>query len=379
MKAGDGGEMFGILKSIRNGAEASRLRKRGQTDSRPDSYVELCRHFVAQGKLRAALEAASEGLIRFPHSTRLREMHRFTWRELKATEIAEIRQRIEAEGATDDFLALIELHLDCEDFDTALEVTEEWRHTRDDDGQSRLVEAEILLERFYRDRVAADARRAIALLSRVLEMDGDILEAHLALAKAFHFIGAVSKSLLHTYRALDLDSENELANELYSELATRPLENDDVTLLLNAVEEEADRGGAPTIDLDVEKRRQIMSGLVRLSQLNGVVRAAFVDESLAMVAEGGEGRSFDDLAESELCKMASGFRDASGVSCRRMGIGAFRSCVIDSGERAFHFHSVGRTVVLIESGERRHRDLVAAEGASFVAACLRSEEEPAHA
>lgn len=371
--------MFGILKSLRSGAEANRLRKRGQADSRPDSYVDLCRHYLAQGKLRDALDAAAEGLSRFPHSTRLREMHRFTWRELKATEIAAIRERIDAGGAAEDFLALVELHLDCEDFDSALAVTEEWRSGQDDDLRARLVEGEVLLERFFRDRVAADARRAIALLNRVLEQDADAIEAHLALARVYHHIGAVSKALLHTYRVLDLDPEQELAAELYTELSTKPLETVEVTLLLAAVEDEADRGADEAIEIGPEKRRQIMSGLARLSQLNGVERAAFVDATLAIVAEGGEGRLYDDLSEHDLCRMAAGFRDAAGVSCRRMGIGAFRSCVIDAGERAFHFHSVGRTVVLVESDGARQRDLVAAELASFVAGCLRTEEEPVHA
>ncbi|MEZ6197914.1 MAG: hypothetical protein R3F20_19670 [Planctomycetota bacterium] len=372
--------MFGILRNLREGAAASRLRERGKNDVRPDSAVDLARHFVSKGRFREAMEVVSEGLARFPYSQRLRELQRFVWRELNGNEMTRLRRATERDGRREDFLELIDLHLDCEDFDEALLAAERWQERDSEDLEARLVQAQILLERFRRDRVAADARRAVAILKRVLDADPERFEAHFALARVYEFIGATSKGLFHVYRALDARPDDEEVNALYVALSARELEQGDENVLLNAIEEEADRGGSGDVaELSVEERRQIMNGLVRLAQLNGVRRTAFVDDRTAITAEGLEGRVHADPDENDLCRMARGFRGAAGASSRRMGIGAFRSCVLDCGDKSLQVHGVGRTIVLVELDGAHDEETVFAECASFLAACLRRVEEPSRA
>ncbi|HNC70041.1 MAG TPA: hypothetical protein PKZ77_06105, partial [Pseudomonadales bacterium] len=106
--------------------------------------------------------------------------------------------------------------------------------------------------------------------------------------------------------------------------ATLPLERDEEALLLREIEEEDGRptGNGPVIantelpEQSPETRAMLLSGINRLSLLNGVRRAALVSPELTVVAERGEGRIVEAKKPDPLCELARNFKKAAGVSAK---------------------------------------------------------------
>ncbi len=268
----------------------------------------------------------------------------------------------------------------------ALEVAEELSRRRPDVTDGPSMVADILLRRFYKDHVAADAHRAIALLRRVLDTEESNFQANYLLAQVYRYIGAISKALFHLYRALDVDPDHEAARDLYEHLINLPLEKAEENELLRQVEENeaslADTSRDPRRKdgtISSEKRAALVKDLGRLSQLNGVKRAALVSDEVIIMAEHGECRILGAGEEDDLCQMASSFRAAAAVSAKRMGIGAFQTAMLTAGSKALQFHAVGRTVLVVESNDPGRCDVIKQECVDFVASCLRSTKELTHA
>lgn len=362
--------MLRLLKSLKTRALVRRLHEQARVDHYPRSYVKVCRTLLAAGQLSKAKRMAQEGLERFPHSEDLREILRHTWRQVKSHDIEQLRERCSNSPEVDDFHELAEVYLECEEYDEALAVAEELERRFPDETAGTLLQGDVLLQRFYKDKVASDARRGIVLLERVIEQDGEEFAPHYLLAQVYHYIGATSKALFHIYKALDIDADHEEARELYEGLSELPLEDVEEGALLREIEENeasaCERGPAkPT------SSSALVRDLDQLSLLNGVTRVAFVSPEHDFVAERGECRSGEGEA---LCTMARSFRKAASVSAKRMGIGGFQHAVLTSDERMLQFHAVGNTVVLIESNDPSREDVIRAECMNFVASCARTEE-----
>ena len=349
-------------------------------DPYPRSFVALCKAYLAQGRYVAAMAAARRGLERFPYSEDLRDVLRHTWRQTRAAEIDALRRRCDEDGTPEPFEDLVRIYLECEEYDEALAVAEELARRHPNVIVSWLLQGEVLLNRFYKDHVAGDARRAIMHLKRALEIDEQDFLANYLLTRIYHYIGAVSKALFHLYRALDVDPDHDGARNLYEELSERPLESEEEGSLLRLIEEsEAPMGRAEGDGMSPERRAALRADLDRLSLLNGVTRAAFVSTNLTVVAERGESRVVEDVDEDPLCRIARGFRQAAAISAKRMGIGAFQSAILNAGDHMLQFHAVGHTVVLVESEDPSRIDVVKAECVNFVASCLRNAEDLVHA
>lgn len=378
--------MIRILKRMRNHSRLRGLKRRAEVDPLPRSYVELCRAHLSHGDVSWALDAARTGLEQFPHSEDLRDLMRHAWRQTKSLEIDNLRRASQESSEVKPFGELIEIYLECEEYDEALEVAEELTRRRPDvsDGQSMM--ADILLRRFYKDHVASDAKRSIALLLRVLESQELDFQANFLLAQVYRYIGAISKSLFHLYRALDVDPEHKEARGLYDHLINLPLEKDGENELLRQVEENesslvSNNGAVRRKDgaFSTERRSALIQDLGRFSQLNSVTRAAFLSEEFIIIAKDGDCRVLRDDEEDDLCEMARMFRSAAAISAKRMGIGAFQTSILSAGPKSLQFHAVGRTVLLVESDDPARSDVIKQECVDFVASCMRSSREIAHA
>lgn len=374
---------FSILKSLRNRSLTRRLKERADQDTYPRSYVDLCRALLSQGQAIKAMAQAREGLQRFPQSEDLRDILRHTWRMTKSDEIEGLRVACEEQGTLASFEALAAIYLECEEYEEALSVADEATRRHPDSASGPLLQGRLLVRRFQKDHVANDARRAVATLQRAIELEHDNFEAHLLLASHYHHIGAISKALFHLYRALDIRPDDESAKALYEVLIALPLEKEEESTLLRSIEESesagvvAAEGASPFTSR--QTRAALLADLNRISQLNGVSRAAFVSQDLTIVAKQGESRVLADGETDPLCEIARGFRKAAVVSSRRMGIGAFQSSVLTAGDRTLQFHAAGPTVVLVESEEPSRVDVIRNECVNFVASCMRTAKGLTHA
>ncbi len=378
--------MIRIIRRMRNHSRMTRLRRRAEVDPLPRSYVELCRAFLNQGEIERSLQAARDGIAQFPHCEDLRDLMRHTWRQTKAEEIEALRRRAQESAEVEIFDGLAAIYLECEEYDEALEVAEELTRRRPDVANGPSMTADILLRRFYKDHVASDARRAMALLRRVLEEEESDFQANYLLAQVYHYIGAISKSLFHLYRALDVEPEHEEARTLYDHLINLPLEKEGESELLRIVEEnetsatnEEQETSRKDGTLSPEKRSALVQDLGRFSQLNSVTRAAFVSDEVIIIAKHGECRILARGEDDQLCEMAKSFRSAAAVSAKRMGIGAFQTSILQAGKQSLQFHSVGRTVLVVESNDPTRSDVIKQECVDFVASCMRSTKELTHA
>ncbi|MCB9833448.1 MAG: hypothetical protein H6807_13345 [Planctomycetes bacterium] len=330
------------------------------------------------------METAREGLERFPHSEDLRDILRHTWRQTKTLRIEQLRRQCHECQDELPFAELVQIYLECEEYDEAIEVAEELSRRLPESLRGPLMQADVLLRRFYKDHVAADARRAVALLKRVTDdREGDF-EANFLLARVYHYVGATSKALFHVYRALDVEPDHEESRALHRLLINMPLEDGDENLLFRAVEER-DRGNTQraadpeAAAAEASRRLELKKNLGRLSQLVGVTRAAFVSDDWTFVAENGECRLLEEDATDALCDIARGFRAAAALSTKRMGLGSFHSSQLMAGDHTLQFHAVGRTVLLVESDKPARIDVIKQECVDFVASCLRKSGELLHA
>ncbi|MCA9321652.1 MAG: hypothetical protein KDB53_13005, partial [Planctomycetes bacterium] len=321
--------MIPILKRMRSRAHVKRLRDRTDVDPYPRSYVELCKALLSQGRPSRAMDMAREGLTKFPHSEDLRDLLRHTWRHAKSARIEELRRRCDNDPAPDTFRDLAAIYLECEEYDEALAVADEYCRREPTAPEGMLLQGEILIKRFYKDLVANDARRGIVALQKVLDLEARNFEAQYQLASVYHFIGAISKALFHMYQALDIDPDHDQARNLHDELIKQPLEQAEENTLLRELEEGDGSTRSVTDEsrdaISRDMRAALIADLNRLSQLNGVTRAAFVSIALTAIAERGESRVLEAGKTDPLCEIAKGFRKAAAISSKRMGIGAFQA------------------------------------------------------
>lgn len=369
--------MLTLLKRLQRRSEISRLRDRCRGDTSPKSFGELCRLFVGIGDTQSALRTAQEGLARFPHSEDLRDFLRHTMRVTRAPEFDALRAQCESATDPKPFHELARLSIDSEEFDEALAVAETMSQRFPSYDGAWILQAEILLMRFFRDHVAGDATRGIAQLKRVIEINEKSFEAHLLLTKIYHYIGAISKALFHLYKALDVRPDDKDARRIYESLIALPLERDEESSLLREIEEEgiapnqrSSAANGESAEAAPERRSALLSGINRLSHLNGVRRAALVSSELVVVAERGECRVVAPGETDPLCEMAKNFRKAASVSSKRMGIGSFQTATLSAGDCFLRFHAVNTAVVMVEAERSVAVELIQTECANFVASCF---------
>jgi hypothetical protein len=181
---------------------------------------------------------------------------------------------------------------------------------------------------------------------------------------------------------MDIQPENEEANELYKVLVRLPLEKEEETELLREVEEndEARFGDSEaTSALPRATGGGVMSTLEQLSMVAGVKRVVLSHRGLDAVVKDGRRQPESTEETHRLLEMATGFRRTASLSAKRMGIGAFEEAEMTWDETTLMAFGSGRTVLMIETERRQRRACIAEEARNFLAASIVPDREPAHA
>jgi tetratricopeptide (TPR) repeat protein len=373
---------MGILRRLVEAGVVTRLKRRVRLDASPRSSIDLCRILLRQGKVTAARDAAREGLNRFARSAELRDILRSTWKRSGRNKVELLRESVSKDPSLGNFVHLIEYLREFDETDLAAEVSLEMVNHHPESHDAHVLAGKVFVSRFHRDHVAHDGSTGLRCLQRAVELETTSFHAHLALAQAYYYIGAVSKGLFHLYQAMDIQPENEEANELYKVLVRLPLEKEEETELLREVEEndEARFGDSEaTSALPRATGGGVMSTLEQLSMVAGVKRVVLSHRGLDAVVKDGRRQPESTEETHRLLEMATGFRRTASLSAKRMGIGAFEEAEMTWDDTTLMAFGSGRTVLMIETERRQRRACIAEEARNFLAASIVPDREPAHA
>jgi predicted regulator of Ras-like GTPase activity (Roadblock/LC7/MglB family) len=192
-----------IVESLKRWRDLSRLRSRARRSPSPSAWGELAERLIAHGQVDAAERAAAEGLRSFPHSERLAQVRLFAKRGRLAGEIRRLREDVARRPTPVAFTRLAALYRDLEQSDEALDVAREGAERFPLSEGPHLVQGEIRVERFLRDRVGRDAILAEQSLQRVLRINPRSGSAGLLLAELCWLVGDVPGCRRHLRVAID--------------------------------------------------------------------------------------------------------------------------------------------------------------------------------
>ncbi len=365
--------MLGFLKrTTKPRVEAS--RRAPPTDG-PRAILAECRALVRQGRWDRAMDAARAGVERFPRSREMADQLRLIWRQVGRGRELELVGRVDGRGDGGDFSALIDHYGQAEELDLALGVADRFCAANPDSPDAVAARARILWRRFTRDHVAADGLAAVRSWLLVVERKPNDSDAHLALAEAYYYVGAVASALHHVYALLDLRANDPDGECLKDCLTGLPLETSTIDVLIQTVEDRdrpfdawrpRDRrrlGAAPGL------KPKLSRALRGLSELGGVERVAFVHPAHELVAMQGQVREADSSEPDPFLALAGMMRRTVSVCARRIGIGAFQETEIVSGRKTIVVVGGWSALVLVVAITSSHLDAVR-EAARDVAAAV---------
>lgn len=310
------------------------------------SYADLARAQVAMNDLDGAERILDDGLDAFPSSSELERLRRLVRQHRLGDRIQELRRKLEQQATPTVYHELVDLQLQCNDFNAAAATCSEWKRMFPADSGAELASAKISLRRFYRDRASADGREAIAGLERLLARDPGHARALRLMAELYSRIGALDLALESLTRLAQIVPEDPGVATWRTRVAAA-LESGkksvDVGRSLREVEETGQfPDPVPAADEDEERpmghaAREAVSprvldsarpALARLAKIPGVRLVVLVRGSAALVRGAEPGQA------EPIARATRAIAIAAKRTTRRMGLGAFNEVVIDTEQGA---------------------------------------------
>ena len=319
-----------LIKRFKLSRELARMEKRAKENPSPSTFVDLAQAYINLGWIDHTLRVAQEGLLLFPRSEELQKVHRYARMNRLNKRVTELRARISKHPNPEAYHELASVYREMGDQGALLNVCQECIRRFPEDGEAYLILGETEVQGYYRSLVAKQGRSAMKNLLHVLELDNKNESAHQQLARLFFRIGAVRQAKEHLEH---LAGRRECDPEFHSllDLANKMPENeDDADRLLRVVEERGsllNRGDTSTRGnksvASEEAISGIREGLSRLVQVEGVLKAAYIRGSKALVK--GEIKNGRDPFLKAIRVIAK----ASQRAARRMDLGNFSKGIVD--------------------------------------------------
>jgi tetratricopeptide (TPR) repeat protein len=311
--------------------ELSRLEQRARDNPSPSTFVDIAQVYINLGMVDQTLRIADQGLALFPMSEELKKLHRFARRSVLTARIQELRKQLSKTPEAQLYRELAEIYLELSDF-TAVQGTcdECLRHFPADAG-THLVLARGRLKNFYRELMARDGLAAVNLLKRAAELDPQDHLSRRLLAELLYRVGAIRSALSAVAALKTLLPEDPQVLELFELINSKPVLEEDLEAQFHGIEETG-RLSHPVIPrAAVDDRpiaseaslRTIRDGLGRLVDAKGVLKAAYIRGSHALV----KGAIHD--GKDPFLKTVRVIARASQRTCRRMDVGSFSRGVVE--------------------------------------------------
>ena len=374
-----------LLDRLKRVQEVAALRRRARRNPSPPAYAALCDRCVAVGRLDTALEAAEEGLRRFPDSDRLQQVRTFVLRKQNGSEIRRLRQIVSRRPTEGAFTELVELYRSLGGDEDALAVARRAVEQFPRCERAHVLAAEIRLERFLVGRVAQDAVEADSALAAVLALNPNHVKAHVLSAQLRHLLGDVADVRRHVQTTLaampGADVLVAFVNGLPDDYEAQPR---NAARLARSVEREdafarpphefpalpgytAPLDGVDTVEADVEN---LARAVVELAELPGVLNAALVDSEGTPVAESSSSsprRPREPLTPAAFASVTHSVELLADAATKRLDLGRLVCAEIEG-------HDGNLTVVRVGdvSGALFWSDPMRAEQASAVLAECRA-------
>ena len=283
----------------------------------------------------------------------------------------ELRAKITRSPEPDLFHELARVYLDMGDIEALIGTCTECVRHFPNDVESYLCVAEARLQNFYRGLNAIEGQKAVSGLRKVLELQSEHVTARRKLAELFFRLGALAEAQeqLEILRRQDeLDEDGRLL------LGECKGEHHPVRDLGQLFEDTQDRGGLPNRSSSgLRRERKIASddavssireGLSRIVELEGVLKAAYIRGSKALVK--GNIRSGKD----SFLKTVRIVAKASQRVARRMELGNFSKGVIDGDFGHIVICCFGDVSAAVQCGESVSTDRLLADLQELVAGSL---------
>ncbi len=321
---------MGILQQIRIGREIKRLRRELTDRPRPAQFVALAQLYLASEQIEDAAATADLGLSRFPESTELRQTARSIRQRQVASRVRTLRRRLSAEPSPALFAQLGRLQIETDDLTGALESAAQCAARYPGREESLLIEGEVRLRRFRRDRVAADGLQAARLFEAAVRINPRNTRSWMHLAKLYFAVGAYDRAVSRLERYLSCGGErDQIAIRLLAQAreCVDPQVSTDLPQCFQRVEERghwvhdiwSSQVASPVSRRDNGMFLALQSRLGELAQQEGVVRA------LAVPLGDEDAPRRDDAFERLITQVA----EAAYRSARRMDLGSFRRGIVE--------------------------------------------------
>lgn len=315
-----------LFRLIKLSRELSRMEKKAKANPSPSTFVDLAQVYINLGWHAHTMRVAEEGLLLFPRSDELRKVQKFASKNLQRERVQELRDKITKAPAPKLYRELAEVYIEMGDQGSASGICQECIRRFPDDVETHLLIAEERVKSFYRSLSAADGREAVSCLLKVLEIDQGNRKAHKRLAEVYFRIGAGRHAREHLDFLLERYPNDDDVQALDREIREGNGGSQDVAHGLEAVQKKGALQNAAPVASEAPAAEDaiegIREGLARLVSLNGVLKAAYIRGSKALVK--GEIRDGRD----PFLKTVRVVAKASQRASRRMDLGNFNKGIV---------------------------------------------------
>ncbi len=311
----------------------TRLRNQVRSAPSPTSYAGLAERLVASDELDEALQVAEEGLSRFPDAERLAQVRLYAMKGQRAGRIRELKEDVRRQPTPEAFTELAEIYRELKSYDEALDMATRCSQRYPQHEGPHLIQGEIRLERFVKDKVANDGLLAKQSLDEVLRLNPHSPKAHLLLGELDYLVGDIESCRTHLRQVLTLLPSAREVQEFLRDTDARPAgqgDSPEFKDLAELVEKSSAfanpvdafprtraQGGAAARSLAIDTVG-LRAEVARFGDHDGLRNALILDASSAVMADfsGADGLPRDAFS----ALVASIGSTADGAS-RRMDIG----------------------------------------------------------
>lgn len=326
----------------------------------PRPFARHSQRLAQKERWAQAARIAHAGLDRFPFALDLEELYREAWAHAGPALIKDALSR-EGDDALGDYAAIVRLHLEFDDHQTAAHLAAEALKRDERSLTAWTLEGEVALARFRDEHLAAYGRRALEAFKHAHDLDPRDVTACLGLARAYLEIGGTRQAAFHALLAIELAPDDEEPRELYERIRALPVDRRRENELLWEAEF---RDQAAVLD-EAEPESphyvsQVEDGLCELSLESGVRTVAIRHRGLRLVAEDGSCRGLKGNWETGFVDLASVLRTEGSKVAKRLDLGRFLEADLITDEGRAIAVAAGPSVMLMTVDEEVESGALAA-------------------